>query len=67
MKTDRTNTTIKGRDEATPGKVGSVEMWFRGELIIDAAEGSESWSWRKVIEKRKREVHTRECTRIIFP
>lgn len=32
MKTDRTNSTSKGRLEATLTKVGNVETWFKREI-----------------------------------
>ena len=32
MKTDRTNSTTKAKEEATLKKVGSVETWFREEM-----------------------------------
>ena len=32
LKTDGTNSTTKGREEATWKKVGSVEMWFGEEM-----------------------------------
>lgn len=51
LKTDRTNPTNKGREEATPKKVGSAVIWFREKWITGATEGGEPWSQRKVREQ----------------
>ena len=39
LKTDRTNSTTKGREETTLKKVGSVEMWAGGETDFGGCGG----------------------------
>jgi len=50
LKTDRTNSTTREREEATLKKVGSVEMWFRGEMNCGCCGGE-----RAMITKGERE------------
>lgn len=66
MKTDRINSTMKGREKTTVKKVGRVEMWFRGEMGLAVAEWRMIWSQRRV-RGRKRGAHSGECTRRTFP
>ena len=47
LKTVRTNSTTKGREEATSKKVGSVRHGLGEKQIAGAVERIESWSWRK--------------------
>ena len=62
MKSVRTNSTSKGREEATLKKVGSVEMWFRRET----GHGYYGGEGSMVIEKGEKEEHTEECRRGMF-
>lgn len=41
LKSDRTNSTMKGRERSHTEKVESAEMWFRDKKIVDAVEESE--------------------------
>ena len=52
MKTYRTNSTTKGREEATLKKIGSVETLFRGETDHRCCGGEKPWSQKKVRERR---------------
>ena len=54
LNTDRTHSTTKGREEATLKRVGSTEMWFRGET-------DRGWCRKEgtiVLEKGERERGT---------
>lgn len=42
MKSDRTNSITKGREEATLKKIGRMKMWFGNETVaIHGGEGAE--------------------------
>ena len=64
-KTDRTNSTTKGREEAVSKKVGSMEMWLRGETHHRCCRGEGAMVMEK--GKKEREWSTQECTRRTFP
>ena len=51
---DRTNSIVRGREEATSKKVASVEMWVGEKWTLAAVEGREPWSWRR---ERERGAH----------
>lgn len=50
LRTDGTNWTTRGREEATWSKVGSAETWFGGVTDCGCCGGKKPWSWRKVRE-----------------
>ena len=54
MKTSRTNSTTKGRKEATSKKKGSAEMWFGQEMDYDHCDGEGA----RVVKKGKRQRQT---------
>lgn len=45
-KTGETNSTTKGREEATMNRVGRVEMWSEPNEPWQSLERRESWMWR---------------------
>lgn len=51
MKTDRTKSITKGREEATSKKVRSTEMWLRREMDHSHCSGEGA----KVTEKGERQ------------
>ena len=62
LKTDRTNSTTKGREEATLRKRGNAEMWLGEKWIMGAME------WGAVVaEKSKREECTGDCPKNVSP
>ena len=63
---ETTNSTTKGREEATLKKVVSVEVLFRGEMDCRCCRGEGTVVMRQKGE-REREVCTGECTRRMFP
>ena len=59
LKTGRTNSTTKGREEATLKKVGRVEMQFGREIDLGHYNGKGA----TVLEKGKRETSTQRRIR----
>ena len=62
LKTDRTNSTTKEREETTSEKVGSTEMWFRRETDPGCCRGE-----GVVVMEKAGERSTWECTKRTFP
>ena len=54
MKTGRTTSTIKRREEAKSKKVGSAEMWFRGATDPSCCRKEGAMVQRRA---RQRETH----------
>ena len=62
LKTDRTNSTTKGREEATSKNVGSALTCFRRKMYPGCCRGQGA-----MVTEGKREEHTGEHTRKRFP
>ena len=57
-KTDRTNSTTKGKEEAILKKAGSAEKWFGRETVHDCSNREVAM----VTEKGMRQINTQGST-----
>ena len=65
LKADRTNSTTKGKEEATSKKVVKKEIWFMGDRDCGFYGGDGAMVMQ--IDGQEREEHTVECTRRTLP